>query len=324
MNKKKNYSITSFETSVLFLVFNRPDTTAKVFEKIRQVKPPKLYLACDGPRDKHQEDKEKVKKVREIATMIDWPCEVKTLFRETNLGCKKGVSSAINWFFEFEEQGIILEDDCVPSTEFFFFCENLLEYYSKDERVSAISGDNFQNNQWRGEGSYYFSKYPHCWGWATWKRSWKNFDYDLSFWPNWCNSDTWLSVIPEKIERKYWQRIFNQVFTKQIDSWAYPWTASIWYKGGLTVIPNVNLVSNIGFTENATHTRSKSSKSSNIPIGELGDLVHPKNVMIDMEADKFVFKNHFGGKNLQFPYRILSSIFRNTKGVIRKLYKNII
>ena len=303
MYKKKN-SLVSLKTSVLFLVFNRPDTTVQVFEKIREAKPPKLYLASDGPRENYEGDKEKVKKVREIVTMVDWPCEVRTLFRDTNLGCKKGVSSALNWFFEFEEQGIILEDDCVPSIEFFFFCENLLDYYSKDVRVSVISGDNFQNNQWRGDGSYYFSKYPHCWGWATWKRSWQNFDYDISFWPKWSNSDTWINIMPKKIERKYWQGIFNQVFAKQIDSWAYPWTASLWYKGGLTAIPNANLVSNIGFAEDATHTISKNSKSSKISIGKLSDIIHPKKVKLDVEADNFTFANHFGGKNLRFPNNI--------------------
>ena len=294
------------KTAVLFLVFNRADTTSQVFKKIRQAKPPRLYVAGDGPRKGNENDLEKVKKVREIATMVDWHCEVRTLFRDTNQGCKKGVSSAINWFFEFEEQGIILEDDCVPSIEFFFFCENLLEHFCEDERVSVISGDNFQNNQWRGNGSYYFSKYPHCWGWATWKRSWKNFDYDISFWPSWNNSDIWLNLIPDKIERKYWQRIFNQVFRKQIDSWAYPWTASVWYKGGLTAIPNANLVSNIGFTIEATHTKSEKSISSKIPIGKLGNIMHPKNINLDIEADKYTFNNHFGGKNFSFLKRLIS------------------
>lgn len=324
MYHDKKFTFNSLKTSVLFLIFNRPDTTTQVFEKIRQAKPPRLYIASDGPRDDYENDMKNVKKAREIATRVDWPCEVKTLFRHKNLGCKKGVSSAINWFFEFEEQGIILEDDCVPSLEFFFFCENLLDYYSEDERVAVISGDNFQNKKWRGNESYYFSKYTHCWGWATWRKSWQNFDYDLSFWPKWRNSEDWLSNVSEKIERRYWQKIFDQVFAKQIDSWAYPWTASVWYKGGLTVVPNVNLVSNIGFAEDATHTHSKSSKSSNIPIGELGDIVHPKKVKLDIEADKFVFNNHFGGKNLRLPYRILSPIYLSIKGIIRKLYKNII
>ena len=323
MNINKTNSSDSLKTAVLFLVFNRLETTTKVFEKIRQVKPSRLYVAGDGPREGNEADKEKIKKVREIVTEFDWPCEVKTLFRNKNLGCKKGISSAINWFFEHEEQGIILEDDCVPSLEFFSFCENLLDFYSQDEKVSVISGDNFQNNRWRGDGSYYFSKYPHCWGWATWRRSWQNYDDDIKFWPKWKNSDAWLRFVPDKIERRYWQKILDQVFTGQIDSWAYPWTASIWYKGGLTVIPNVNLVSNIGFGEDATHTKSKNSKSSKRQTGELGYLIHSKTVKIDVEADRFAFNNHFGGKNLRFPYSVLSYILHKTKSIISKIYKNI-
>jgi GT2 family glycosyltransferase len=165
----------SLETAILILLFNRPETTIRVFDKISQIKPQRLYIASDGPRKNFDGEKEKVKKVREIATRVDWPCEVKTLFRNENLGCKKGVSSAITWFFEQEEQGIILEDDCVPNLDFFTFCESLLDRYAEDERVSVITGNNFQNNKWRGDASYYFSKYNHCWGWASWRRSWKDY-----------------------------------------------------------------------------------------------------------------------------------------------------
>ena len=186
------------QTALLFLVFNRPDTTTQVFKKIRQAKPPRLYVASDGPRDGNSDDKKKVTKVREIATKVDWPCEVKTLFRDKNLGCKKGVSTAITWFFEHEEQGIILEDDCVPNLDFFTFCENLLQRYDKDERISTITGNNFQDGKWRGNASYYFSKYNHCWGWATWRRSWKNYDGDIKFWSKWSNSNAWLDFISNK------------------------------------------------------------------------------------------------------------------------------
>ena len=150
METDKINSPASLKTAVLFLVFNRPDTTTEVFEKVRQAKPQRLYIAGDGPREGREGEKEKVTKAREIATKVDWPCNVKTLFRDKNLGCKKGVSSAITWFFEQEEQGIILEDDCVPHLDFFTFCENLLDRYAEDERVSAITGNNFQNGKWRG------------------------------------------------------------------------------------------------------------------------------------------------------------------------------
>ena len=155
------------ETPVLFLVFNRPDTTAQVFEAIRQAKPPRLYVASDGAREDKEGELEKVKQVREIVSQVDWNCEVKTLFRDKNLGCKIAVSSAIDWFFEQEEMGIILEDDCLPHPTFFRFCQELLERYRDDERIGMISGNNFQFGRKCTDYSYYFSMYSHIWGWAS-------------------------------------------------------------------------------------------------------------------------------------------------------------
>ena len=297
--------MSSLKTAILFIVFNRPETTIKVFEKIRQAKPLRLYVACDGPREGYKSEKEKVNKVREILTKLDWPCEVKTLFRDKNLGCKKGVSSAISWFFEYEEQGIILEDDCVPHLDFFPFCENLLDRYASDERVSIITGNNFQNGKWRGDASYYFSKYNHIWGWATWRRSWLNYDGDVKFWPEWSKSKAWFDHMPDKVERGYWQNIFELVQKEQIDTWDYPWTASIWYKDGLTVTPNVNLVSNIGFGKDATHTNFENDKSANLPTEDIGESIHPLEIIQDIEADIYNFDNFFEGLNYRFPHNLL-------------------
>jgi hypothetical protein len=308
----------NIKTGLLFLVFNRPDTTLKVFEKIRQAKPLRLYVAGDGPREGNKEDKEKVEKVRKIATNVDWPCEVKTLFRDKNLGCKKGVSTAINWFFEHEKQGIILEDDCLPHLDFFAFCENLLDYYAEDERVSAITGNNFQNKKWRGDASYYFSKYNHCWGWAGWRRSWKYYQVDIEFWPEWSKSKNWLNYIPDKIERRYWEKIFSNAYQKKIDSWAYSWTASLWYKGGLTATPNINLVSNIGFGGDATHTRKKNHKLSMLASSNLVKIKHPKIVQRNSEADRFAFDNVFESKYLHFPYNWFIFLYRIFKYIFRK------
>jgi hypothetical protein len=305
------------QVAVLFLVFNRPDNTARVFEAIRQAKPPRLYVAADGPRDGWVGEAEHVAKVRKIATEVDWPCEVKTLFRDKNLGCKKGISSAITWFFEQEEQGIILEDDCLPHLDFFSFCENLLDRHYSDERIFVITGNNFQNGTWRGDASYYFSKYNHCWGWATWRRAWKHYQGDINFWPKWKTSDAWKKYTPDKIERKYWQKIFDSCYAGQIDSWAYPWTASTWYKNSQTVTPNVNLVSNIGFGEGATHTK-KPTKFSYMPTMELSHITHPKQVIIDIEADRFTFDNVFGGKYQRFPYNWFIFPYRVFKYFLEK------
>lgn len=310
--------IAPLKTAVLFLVFNRPDTTTQVFEKIRKAKPPRLYVACDGPRENQKNETEKIAKVRKIVTNVDWPCEVKTLLREKNLGCKKGVSTAITWFFEQEEQGIILEDDCVPHLDFFTFCESLLDRYAKDKRVSVITGNNFQNNQWRGDASYYFSKYNHCWGWASWRRSWKDYQGDIKFWPKWKKSKEWLSCMPDKVERKYWENIFENVYLKKVDSWAYPWTCCNWMLGKVSIAPNVNLVKNIGFErEDATHTKSI-HVSSNLEVFPMGHINHPKYFQTNQEADLFDFNYHFGGKNLRFPGNLLNFI----KKLLRFVFRN--
>ncbi len=300
------------KTPVLFLIFNRPHTTARVFETIRQARPPRLYVAGDGARENREGEAEKVAKARKIATQVDWPCELKILFREKNLGCKKAVSSAITWFFEQEEQGIILEDDCLPHPDFFRFCEVLLDYYANDERIFVITGNNFQNGQKRGNASYYFSKYNHCWGWATWRRAWEYYQGNIPFWPEWSRSEDWLRKIPNRAERRYWQKIFNQVYQNKIDTWDYQWTASVWYAGGLTATPNVNLVSNIGFGDDATHT-VEINQFANLPTSFIGYIIHPNEVIQDIEADTYVFNEVFGGKYSQFPQSLLYLPKRLTK-----------
>ena len=321
MNTEKVDSPYSLKTAVLFLVFNRPDTTMKVFEKIRQAKPYRLYLGGDGPREGHDSDKEKVIKVREILNKVDWPCEVKTLFRDNNLGCKKGVSSAIDWFFENEEQGIILEDDCLPHIDFFSFCEDLLNRYAEHDRVSIITGGNFQNEIIRGDASYYFSKYPHIWGWATWKRTWNTFDRDIKFWPEWKNSHDFKKKFPTYLERKFWKKIFNQSFFGKVDSWGYPLFASILRQGGLAATPNFNLISNIGFGEDSTHTKEPNEKLSNLKLNSIGKLIHPQKVKINLEADNYDFKNNFIDKNSLFPKNLLFFPKRLKGFLLRKFYK---
>ncbi len=307
------------QTAVLFLVFNRPDTTAQVFEAIRQAKPPRLYVAADGPREGREGEAGRVAKVREIATAVDWSCEVKTLFREENLGCKYAVSGAINWFFEQEEQGVILEDDCLPHSDFFPFCESLLARYLDDLRVTTITGQNFQKGRWRGEGSYYFSKYNHCWGWATWRRAWEHYQGELPFWAEWKSSPDWFQRMPLKKERDYWTQIFDQVAAGQIDSWAYPWTGSVWFHGGLTATPNVNLISNIGFGPKSTHTAESNSPLAALPTYPLGEIIHPQPVARDSAADKFVFKSVYGGQSSTFTYRSRRFSKRILSAVRRRL-----
>jgi len=315
----------SLQTAVLFLVFNRPDTTEQVFNAIRQAKPPRLYVAADGPRSDRPNEAEQVEKVRRIATSVDWPCEVKILFQKENLGCKLAVVQAIDWFFTYEQQGIVLEDDCLPHADFFIYCETLLERYSTDERVWAITGDNFQNGRRRGEASYYFSRFNHAWGWASWRRAWSKRDMEMMFWPKWKQSSEWIDWLPDKFERKYWENNFDLVFRNEIDTWDFQWTASVWFNRGLTVTPNVNLIRNIGFGKDATHTLiSKSNSDSNFMATEaLGPIVYSTNVLSDVEADRYVFNTHFEGFKFRFPFslyylprRLFAQGFRFLKRVL--------
>lgn len=311
-------------TAVLFLVFNRPNTTARVFEAIRQAKPPRLYVAADGPRAERPGDAMNVANVREIATAVDWPCEVKTLFSGKNLGCKYGPKTGIDWFFQQEERGIILEDDCLPHPDFFVYCEMLLERYCDDDRVCVITGNNFQNGQRRGSASYYFSRYNHVWGWATWRRAWSQNDSCISFWPEWRDSKDWKNNFPDSVESEYWMSIFDRVYEKGIETaWDYPWTASVWYQNGLTATPNVNLVSNIGFGLDSTHTASVDSPLALIATSSMGEIAHPENVVQDIEADRYTFDNVFGGKLYRFPLSwlrlprlIACSIYRSIKRAV--------
>src|SRR5271165_4717676 len=170
---------------ILFLVFNRPETTRRVFETIRAARPPKLYVSADGPRAGRAGEPQRCDEARRIATSVDWPCEVKTLFRDANLGCKMGVSTGISWFFDQEPEGIILEDDIVPLPSFFDYCDELLARYRDDERVAMISGCNPIANDFRVDESYFFARFCGIWGWASWRRAWRHYDVNISAWPAW-------------------------------------------------------------------------------------------------------------------------------------------
>jgi len=311
--------VKQFKTPILLVAFNRPDVTKKIFNEIKKVKPLRLYLALDGARKGHPEDIIKIKNVLEIINQIDWDCDLKELIQDKNLGCKNAVSSAISWFFKHEEEGIILEDDCLPHPDFFNFCERMLDHHRNNVSIMAITGDNFQDGQIRGSGSYYFSKYNHVWGWATWRRAWKYYDISMSFWPVWKNSDDFNLLLSNNLEKKYWSAIFDKVFDNGIDTWDYQWTASVWFNNGLTVTPNVNLVSNIGFGLDATHTTDSTSPSSGKQTQSMTQIIHPDEVEVDITADDYVFMNALGGKNLHLKVRVIRKIkssFRRIFGIL--------
>lgn len=308
-------------TPIAYIVFNRPQHTAQTFAVIREQRPSQLFIIADGPRPGHPNDAERCAAVRAIVEQIDWPCEVHRNYADSNLALKRRVSSGLDWVFSQVERAIVLEDDCLANSDFFRFCDELLDLYAEDERVAVITGNNFQDGQKRGDASYYFSKYNHCWGWATWRRAWRHYQGDLPFWQEWRLSSDWLSLLPDKVERRYWYKIFERVRAGKINSWAYPWTASVWFQRGLTVTPNVNMVSNIGFGPGFTNTASADSPLAEMATDTLGEINHPRSVVQDAEADHYVFDHVFGGRLERFPY-VLYGFPRRIVGKLCRMIKH--
>ena len=292
---------------ILLLTFNRPSETSILIKKLSLVKPSKIYISQDGPRKSNINDKVNCEKVKKIFKYIDWKCEIFYKFNENNLGCRSSVSSAINWFFQNEEKGIILEDDCIPSDTFFLFCEKMLDKYENSNEIYVVSGSNFQKNIKIGNADYYFSKYAHCWGWATWRRAWISYDDSMKFWPKLKISNYWKKLHNTKLEKKYWLNIFNKVSNKKIDSWDYVWLASIWNSKGITITPNINLVKNIGFNKNATNTLFSSNyENDKLTFNEFKeDIKDPSEILVNTKADYLVFKNHFNGIYNFWPWRLI-------------------
>lgn len=290
--------IDQLETPILFITFCRPDTTAKVFERIKQVQPKKLYIAQNIPKNDDAITVKKWEEVRSIIEQINWNCEVQRLYREQHLDAKTSISTAIDWFFKNEEAGIILEDDCLPHLTFFRFCEELLEKYRDDERIAMISGDSFQFSKKRTEYSYYFSRYAHIWGWATWRRAWINYDVDMKLWPE-IRDGGWLhDWLGEKKSVRYWKKIFEKVYQGKIDTWDYQWLFTCWSQNQLTISPNVNLVSNIGFGPEATHTQNP-TKCSVMKNNEIKlPLMHPIHISRDSIVDKANENTEYSGQSL--------------------------
>lgn len=274
-------------TPVAFIIFNRPDTTKRVFEEIAKAKPPKLLVVGDGPRANRQGEAEKVAAARAIIQRVDWDCEVLTNFSDVNLGCKKRVSSGIDWVFEQLEEAIILEDDCLPDPTFFRFCQEMLTRYRHDQRIGMISGDNFQFGRRYGDDSYYFSKYVHIWGWATWRDRWTgSYDVAMAKWPRVRDGGRLADLVGDGREAVYWSKIFECVYLEEIDTWDYQWVFANWVEGRLSILPAMNLISNIGFGENATHTTGVSDLA-NLTVTPMGlPLVHPVGVFRNIQADR--------------------------------------
>ncbi|MFQ3615150.1 MAG: glycosyltransferase family 2 protein [Cyanobacteriota bacterium] len=278
--------------AVVLIIFNRPGKTLKVFDRVCQAKPEKLLVIADGPRSKFPDDVEKCAETRAIIGRVDWGCEVLKNYSDDNLGCGKRIASGLDWVFSLVDEAIILEDDCLPHPSFFRYCQELLDYYRDDERVMSICGKNVQFGRERTEFSYYFSRYSHCWGWATWARAWKFFDYDMKTWEVAQLENYLVDILDDNRAVGYWTRIFQSTYERryQSASWAYRWLLSSWLQSGLSVLPSVNLVSNIGFGEDATHTTTTSAQSqyANMQTKAMQfPLKHPPYVIRNRKADQF-------------------------------------
>jgi len=314
-----------FTVPILLLAWRRPDSLQQVIDAIRPLQPVHLYVACDGASPTKKHDAELVKQTRLVVEQqINWPCQIKKLYSDTNQGCRVGVSSALNWFFSHVDEGIVLEDDCVPHRDFFQFCEVLLKRYRDDTRIWCISGSNFQDSNWRGNASYYFSRYTHCWGWATWRRCWLSYDSNLVGLSTLAKNRLDESVFPNLVERIYWILLWRRLAIKGLpDSWAYRWTFTCFVNSGLTILPNRNLVRNIGFDQYATHTAGKII-NTNIDQG-VDPNDHPSLVLPDSLADEYTFYHVFAGKIYRVAFflsllpkkiaRPIISIFFNSFGL---------
>lgn len=278
---------------VALFVFNRPDTTKKVFESIRQARPPMLFIIADGPRPAFPDDLERCKSVRNIVADIDWPCKIFKNYSDTNLGCQKRMSTGLDWLFSQVTEAIIIEDDCLPDQIFFHFCDELLEHYREDERVMTICGTNTLFNEKAGEYSYYFSSFSQVWGWATWRRTWNHYDLEMQKWPA-LRDSRWLS---KKFSKgriwRYWERIFEFTYRGRLKTWDYQLAFACMLNNGLSVVPRTNLISNLGFGPDATITKTF-HKLSNLPIKPLEfPLVHPPDVAVAADLDIITSNNIF-------------------------------
>jgi hypothetical protein len=278
---------------VIFLVFNRPAHTRLVFAEIAKARPPKMLIVADGPRPDRPGDAVDCSAVRDVVERVDWDCEVLRNYSDVNLGCGRRVSSGLTWAFEHVEEAVVLEDDIVPDPTFFRFCDELLERYRDDERVMHVSGNNFGPAPGASAWSYHFSRYDHIWGWATWRRAFRCYDFTMALWPS-LRTTTWLSdLLADPVAADWWRRHFDMATSGNRsvhDAWSTQWVFAMWAQNGLSITPAVNLTSNIGFGAEATHTKDRGSFGDLRTFAMTFPLVHPPYMIRDRQADDLAFE----------------------------------
>lgn len=298
-----------YSVPVLFLTFNRPDFTDMVFEAIAEVKPKYLYIAADGPRLDKPDDIELCAKTRSVIERVNWDCEVKTLLRDKNLGCKSAVSEAISWFFENVSEGVILEDDCLPDKSFFLFCAELLEKYRFDDRVMSISGSNLLPEGWKKNIQSYHWAHGGIWGWATWKRAWELYDIEMKRWPEQETKDKIKTQLGTADWYNSYYGMFESSFNKSLNTWDIQWFYSTLINKGMAINAAVNLVKNIGYGS-GTHTHSADDAITNLPLNTMSfPLKHPEKMILDIDYLKQVYAH----LNKKYKSSIISRVLRLLK-----------
>lgn len=298
----------SFDIPVAFLIFNRPDETARCFAAIRALKPSKLLLIADGPRKSRPNEGELCQKTRAIVENIDWPCEVLRNYSDQNLGCKRRVSTGITWVFENAAEAIFLEDDCLPDPTFFIFCRAMLRKYESDARVMSIAGVNFQFGNTKIPSSYYFSRFNHVWGWASWRRAWNLYDPDIRQWPAFRDAGLLRGIIRRRSTMSFFRHVFDSLHAQRIDTWDGQWTFAHFANRGACIVPAVNLISNIGFGMQGTHTKNKLSRYADMPTEPIGaPLIHPETAAFFAPADDYTERTLYSPR---IPIWLKELIFR--------------
>lgn len=272
---------------VLLIPFRRPDKIKRLVEALALVKPRFIYILADGPRPNNPKEAALCSEARRIAMDIPWECEIKTNFKDANVGLSKNIVEGIDWFFEQVPMGIIFEDDCIPDPSFFSFCAELLIRYQNDEKIMHISGNNFQQGKTHGDGSYYFSHYSHSWGWATWRRAWQKYHGAVEHFPEYDKTGRINELPFTRTAKRFWMKLLRNTAI-----WDSRWLYTTWYSRGLCILPNQNLVSNIGFGADATHTTELSAQA-NVANKPLNQIIHPSQTQVSTAADDFTFDTMF-------------------------------
>jgi len=303
----------SLSAPVVLLIFNRPESTARVFAEIARARPPRLLVVADGPRPDRPGEQEKCMAARAVIERVNWDCEVLTNYSEVNLGCRRRVSSGLDWAFQTVDEAIILEDDCVPHPTFFRFCDELLPRYRDDERVFSVCGTGFAHGR-STPHSYYYSHHSPIWGWATWRRAWQHYDVEMALWPTVRDSNVLRGHFSPPVYR-YWHQFFEHTHAGAIDTWDYQWHFACWIQNGLSVLPTRNLISNIGYGQDATHTVHPDDHLATLPLEPMVfPLRHPPYVMRDVELDDFIQTYRYGPRRLRDRLRArIARIYRTRR-----------